>query len=186
MEPGCNNSPGTFGMFTVDANYQIQQPLAQFFAAQLINLEWVQAAGGEHLVFSAKSDVEDGAGHELVTAYAVKRPDGKWAVMAVNRDQQNAHRVRITFDGPEERESNFSGPIEVSTFGSAQYQWHPAQTRFMAHAENSGERTIVATSKGWADPDGPMVHANLTAAKDTMYNLPPASVVVIRGKIGGQ
>ncbi|MGC2489254.1 MAG: discoidin domain-containing protein, partial [Candidatus Sulfotelmatobacter sp.] len=39
MEPGCNGSPGTFGMFTVDANYQIQQPLAQFFVAQLINLE---------------------------------------------------------------------------------------------------------------------------------------------------
>ncbi|MGB6331229.1 MAG: discoidin domain-containing protein, partial [Candidatus Sulfotelmatobacter sp.] len=99
MEPGCNGSPGTFGMFTVDANYQIQQPLAQFFVAQLINLEWAQPAGGEHQVFAAKSDVEDGAGHELVTAYAVKRPDGKWAVMAVNRDQQNAHRVRIAFEG---------------------------------------------------------------------------------------
>ena len=82
-------------MFTVDANYQIQQSLAQFFVAQLINLEWVQSSGGEHQVFAANSDVEDGAGHELVTAYAVKRPDGNWGVMAVNRDQQNAHRVRI-------------------------------------------------------------------------------------------
>ena len=45
MEPGCNSSPGTFGMFTIDANYQIQQPLAQFFVAQLINLEWVQPGG---------------------------------------------------------------------------------------------------------------------------------------------
>jgi hypothetical protein len=185
MEPGCNSSPGTFGMFTIDANYQIQQPLAQFFVAQLINLEWVLPGSGEHQVFPASGDVNDGAGHELVTAYAVKRPDGKWSVMAVNRDQQNAHRVRITFDGPEDKESNFSGPVEVSTFGSAQYQWHPAQTRFMAHAEISGERTIVATSKGWADPDGPIVHAKLSAGKDTMYDLPAASVVVIRGKITG-
>jgi hypothetical protein len=182
MEPGCNSSPGTFGMFTVDTNYQIQQPLAQFFAAQLINLEWVQP-GGEHQVFAANGNVNDGAGHELVTAYAVKRPDGKWSVMAVNRDQQNAHRVQITFEGPEGKESNFAGPVEVATFGSAQYQWHPAQTRFMAHAENSGERTIVATSKGWADPDGPIVHSKLTAEKNTPYDLPAASVVVIRGKI---
>ena len=29
-------------MFTVDSNYQIQQPTSQFFASQLINLEWVQ------------------------------------------------------------------------------------------------------------------------------------------------
>src|SRR5580658_6559752 len=183
MEPGCNSSPGTFGMFTIDANYQIQQPLAQFFVAQLINLEWAQPGGGDHQVFAAKSESGDGAGHDLVTAYAVKRPDGKWAVMAVNRDQQNAHRVRIAFAGPGDKESNFAGPVEVSTFGSAQYQWHPAQTRFMAHAENSGGRTIVATAQGSADPDGPIVHANLTAEKNTLYNLPAASVVVIRGNM---
>jgi hypothetical protein len=183
MEPGCNGSPGTFGMFTIDANYQIQQPLAQFFVAQLINLEWVQPGSGEHQVFAASSEVSDGADHALVTAYAVKRPDGKWAVLAVNRDQQNVHRVRIKFDGPADKESSFAGPVEISTFGSAQYQWHPAQTRFMAHAENSGERTIVPTTKGWADPDGPIARAKLTAEKDTMYELPAASVVVIRGSV---
>ena len=46
MEHGCNDSPGPFGMFTVDADYQVQQPLAQFFVAQLINLEWVQPGSG--------------------------------------------------------------------------------------------------------------------------------------------
>jgi hypothetical protein len=182
MEPGCNSSPGTFGMFTIDASYQIQQPLAQFFVAQLINLEWAQPSGSEHQVFAAKSDVEDGAGHELVTAYAVKRPDGKWAVMAVNRDQQNAHRVRITFEAAD-KFSGFAGPVEVSTFGSAQYQWHPAQTRFMAHAETAGQPTIVTTTRGSADPDGPIVHTKLTAEKGTLYDLPAASVVVIRGSV---
>jgi len=184
MEPGCNSSPGTFGMFTIDANYQIQQPLAQFFAAQLINLEWAQSDGGEHQVFAAKSDADDGAEHELVTAYAVKRPDGKWALMAVNRDQENAHHIRIVLSAPAGQQSSFTGPVEVSTFGSAQYQWHPPQTRFMAHAENSGGPTIIPTSKGWADPDGPIVHTKMTADKNTMYDLPAASVVVIRGNVG--
>jgi hypothetical protein len=103
--------------------------------------------------------------------------------MAVNRDQQNAHRVRIVFEGAADKESSFSGPIKVSAFGSAQYQWHPAKTRFMAHAENNGERTIVPTTKGWADPDGPIAHTKLTGTKDTMYDLPAASVVVIRGGV---
>ncbi len=186
MEPGCNSSPGTFGMFTVDANYQIQQPLAQYFVAQLINLEWVQPDGGEHQTFSAKSDIEDDAGHALVAAYAVKHPDGTWAVMAVNRDQQNPHRVRIRFEGPADYAASFSGPIALSTFGSAQYQWHPAQTRFMAHAENSGERTIVPTTKGWAEPDGPIARVKVTAEKTTQFDLPAASVVVVRGKLAGE
>lgn len=186
MEPGCNGSPGTFGMFTIDAGYQIQQPLAQFFVAQLINLEWVQPQGADHKVFAARSNVEDGAGHELVTAYAVQRPDDTWSVMAVNRDQTNGHRIRLAFHDSSGNESSLAGAVDTATFGSAQYQWHPAQTRFMAHAENSGEPTIVTTSKGWADPDGPIVHTRLSAGKDTMYDLPAASVVVIRGKRSGK
>ena len=187
MEHGCNDSPGTFGMFTVDANYQIQQPLAQFFVSQLINQEWVQPGAGEHLVFPAKSDVDDGAGHALVTAYAVKRPDGRWSVMAVNRDQENAHRVKIRFHGQTAQDAIvFSGSVEVSTFGRNQYQWHPAETRFMAHAEHAAELEVVVNTKGMADPDGPVMHSRQTGGNDTWYDLPAASVVVIRGKIGGE
>jgi hypothetical protein len=105
--------------------------------------------------------------------------------MAVNRDQENAHRVRIAFTESGDKGSSFAGPVEISTFGSAQYQWHPPQTRFMAHAENSAERTIVPTSRGWADPDGPIFRTNVNAKIDTTYELPAASVVVIRGNVSG-
>lgn len=185
MEPGCNSSPGTFGMFTVNANYEIQQPLAQFFVAQLINLEWVVPGGGEHEVFAAESDVDDGAGHELVTAYAVKRPDHQWSVMLVNRDQHNAHSVHVVFHGAN-GEAGFAGPVETSTFGSGQYHWHPGETRFMAHAEAGAQHTINAYTKGWADPDGPIVHGKLTANKGTVFEVPAASVVVLRGQAGSR
>ncbi len=187
MEHGCNDSPGTFGMFTVDASYKIQQPLAQFFASQLINLEWVQPGDGEHLMFPAQSDVADGAGHALVTAYALRRPDGQWSLMMVNRDQENAHRVRIAFQGQEslgKPMNTFFGPVEISIFGKDQYQWHPGSTRFMAHAEHAGEHSVVANTKGVADPDGPIVHHQQDAGKETSFDLPAASIVVIRGKIG--
>jgi hypothetical protein len=183
MEPGCNSSPGTFGMFTVDAAYKIQQPLAQFFVAQLINLEWAQPGGGEHQVYSAESNVEDGAGRELVTAYALKRPDGEWSLLAVNRDQQNSHQVRIAFRGAGESSVGFAGPVETATFGSGQYKWNPPRTRFMAHAEIAAAPTIVAYSSGSADPDGPILRAQQNATKETLYDLPASSVTVIRGKI---
>ena len=184
MEPGCNASPGTFGMFTINNNYEIQQPLAQYFVALLVNTEWVQPSGGEHQVYAAKSDISDGAGHDLITAYALKRPDGQWAVMLVNRDQQAAHKVRIAFE--DHSTAGFAGPVEILTFGSAQYQWHPAATRFMAHAEKAGERTIVATTKGWADPDGPIARSKQNAGNDTLFELPAASVTIIRGVVGSR
>ena len=184
MEHGCNDSPGTFGMFTVDADYKIQQPLAQFFVAQLINLEWAQPGSGEHRVFPAKGDLDDGAGHALVTAYALQRPDGQTSLLIVNRDQHNSHQVRISFqDQAKHVTDSFSGAVQVLTFGSAQYHWQPAETRFMAHSEHAGERPVVTNTKGFADPDGPIKRTETTAGKNTSFDLPAASVTVIRGKI---
>lgn len=184
MEHGCNDSPGTFGMFTIGQDYQIQQPLAQFFISQLINLDWVQPGSGEHQVFSAKGDVDDGAGHALLTAYALRRPDGQWSLMIVNRDQLNPHRVQISFaDQTTGSKTSFSGAVEIATFGSGQYHWHPALTRFMAHNELPAVFPVVAYTQGNADPDGPVAHSKQTADKDTLYDIPAASVVVIRGQI---
>jgi F5/8 type C domain len=184
MEHGCNDSPGTFGMLTVDAQYKIQQPLAQFFTAQLINLEWVAPGAKEHDVFPAKSDIDDGAGHALVTAYALKRPDGQWSLLVVNRDQQNAHRVKIAFeDQKDHKNSGFVGSVEIATFGKVQYQWHPGHTRFVGHAEYPAEPSVEAESFGKADPDGPILHVTQNVGADTDYELPAASVIVIRGAI---
>ncbi len=183
MEPGCNSSPGTFGMFTVDAAYRIQQPLAQFFVAQLINLEWAQPGGGEHQVYSAKSDIDDGAGRELVTAYALNRPDAEWSLLVVNRDQENSHRIRVAFRMSDTSAGGFVGPVETATFGSPQYKWNPPRTRFMAHAEIAAAPTVVAYTNGTADPDGPILRSKQEGGQNAVYDLPAASVVVIRGRI---
>src|SRR5271163_3737604 len=166
IHPGCNRSPGTFGMFSVDANYNVQQPLSQYFASQLLTQEWVVPGDGVHRTFPAVSDVVDLAGHVLVTAYAVLRPDGTWALLLINKDQENAHSVRISF-GDEGGGKHFSGDVSVSTFGVGQYVWHP---------EIKG---------GWADPDGPAARTTVRAGRETQFVLPQASVSVIRGRIGG-
>jgi hypothetical protein len=55
--------------------------------------------------------------------------------------------------------------VTVITFGSAQYQWHPTK------------------EGGFPDPDGPAVRASVNASADTVYELPKASITVIRGTI---
>jgi hypothetical protein len=184
MEHGCNDSPATFGMFTVDNNYQIQQPLAQFFVAQMINNEWVQPGNTANQVIPAKADLDDGAGHALVTAYALARPDGEMSLLIVNRDQSVAHKVRVRFhDDAGKTESYFAGEVQTTTFGRAQYLWHPAVTVFMAHAEHNYDSSVQTEKDGHADPDGPSVSSKLSATKDTVYELPAASVTVLRGRI---
>ncbi len=163
---GHNGSTGTFDMFSADRERKIIQPLSQYFASQLINLEWLQPGDGAHKLFGAVSDVLDGAGHVLVTAYVALRPDGQWSLMVVNKDQENAHAVRVSFDDIEKgSRGHFMGPVSVTTFGREQYQWH---------ANALG---------GSADPDGPAVKLTVPAGPDTKFSLPAASVTVIRGRI---
>ncbi|HEV2696393.1 MAG TPA: discoidin domain-containing protein [Terriglobales bacterium] len=184
LEHGCNDSPGTFGMFSVDANYQVQQPLAQFFASQMINLEWIKDAKAEYHVFPAKSDVNDGAGHALITAYALKGSAGDWSLMIVNRDQFNAHKIQAVFRDAGKQAGSFTGQVAISAFGREQYQWHPASTYFMAHAGHVAENAVLANTKGHADPDGPIAHSTIDAGQGTAYDIPAASIVVLRGKVG--
>jgi hypothetical protein len=165
---GCNQSYGTFGMFTVDSNYQILQPTSQFFASQMLTQEWAQPGDGDHRVFPVTSDILDPAGHVLVTAYAVHRPDGQWSLLVINKDQHNAHPVRIAFhDREAATDRTFTGPTTIITFGSAQYRWH------------------ASGRDGFADPDGPPARSMVTAGADTVFDLPGASVSVIRGTLAG-
>jgi len=164
VHPGCNNSGSTFGMFATDNKRQITQPLSQFFASQLINLQWLKPGNDAHQLYSAESDLEDSAGHKLVTAYAVKRPDKQWSLLIVNRDQENPHTVKINFhDAESGRDTSFAGPVDSFTFGSAQYRWDPL-------------RKV-------ADPDGPVLKTQITAGRDSTFTLPAASLVVLRGSV---
>jgi hypothetical protein len=163
---GHNGSVGTFDFFSADKDLKIEQPLSQYFASQLINLEWVQPGSGAHKVFAAASDVTDGAGHTLVTAYPVLRPDGQWSLLVINKDQENAQTVGISFDDEEKRNSGFfTGRVSVTTFGKAQYQWH------------------ANVKGGMADPDGPALQSTVNAGAGTKFTLPAASVSVIRGSV---
>jgi F5/8 type C domain len=187
MEHGCNDSPGTFGMFTIDKDYQVQQYLSQYFASQLINLDWIKPGDGEHRVFSAKGDLTDGAGRSLITAYALDRPDGEWSLLIVNRDQSTPHQFHINFrDDAAHNVRSFSGQVAISTFGQEQYKWHPASTVFMAHSASAAQQSVITNTKGYADPDGPAVHATKYASSDTTYEIPAASIMVVKGKLAEQ
>jgi hypothetical protein len=166
MGRGHNNSPGTFSFFSADRDFKIKQPLSQYFVSQLLNLEWVQPGDGAHKLFPAASDIRDGAGHVLVTSYAVLRPDGQWSLLIINKDQENAHTVTISFEDAEKKTAAaFTGPVSVTTLGKAQYAWHP---------ERNG---------GTADPDGPAARSTVNAGPASNFMLPAASVTVLRGAI---
>ncbi|HXY50122.1 MAG TPA: glycosyl hydrolase family 5 [Terriglobales bacterium] len=156
----------TWSNFVADKDYNIAGYTSLYFAARLINLEWVQHRSGMHRMFPSVSNIHDQEGNTLVTSYAVHRPDGNWSVMLVNRDESQAHAVHVVFENSEAmRKGFFSGPVAVVSFGSEQYEW-----------KDEGINSH-------ADPDGPPIGLTLTAGPQTTYTLPKASITVLRGRL---
>ena len=154
--------------FVSDENYDIKGYTSPYFAAHMINLEWVQHRAGVHHMFPSSGDVKDSDSNLLVTSYALYRPDGNWSLMLVNRDETSPHTVRVRFEDSRSRQNrSFSGPVTFVTFGSEQYVW-----------TNEG-------TNSHADPDHPPVATVVTANPQTTFTLPKASVTVLRGRTEG-
>ncbi|HTT23601.1 MAG TPA: discoidin domain-containing protein [Candidatus Sulfotelmatobacter sp.] len=159
LSPGCRGF-GTYGNYVADGKLNIKTFTAQYHASRLINIEWVQHRAGVHKLYPAACDLQDAAGHTLITAYTVERPDGAWSVMLINKDQSNPHEVRIAFDDPHR---SFNGPISLITFGSEQYMW-----------KSEGPN-------GHPEPNDPPVSRTLPAGTQQI-TLPKASVTVLRSR----
>ena len=164
LRSGCHGWT-TYGNFVADEDLHIRAHTSQYFASRQINLEWVKHGGGVHQVFSAGCELKDDAGHVLVTAYAVQRPDREWSLLLVNRDQANAHAVTPAFRNEGGTVLRFAGPVRMATFGSEQYVWH-------ADGPNS-----------YPDPDGLPLASTINSDANTVFTLPKSSITVLRGKI---
>lgn len=163
LSPGCHGF-GTYGNYVADADLNVKTFTAQYHASRLINLEWVQHRAGAHKLYPASCDLKDGGGNTLITAYAVDRPDGLHSLMIINKDQSNAHEIRIAIENPGGSARSFSGPISYISFGSEQYMW-----------KSDGPN-------GHPDPNDPPVRKTLPSGTQTI-TLPKASVTVLRGKL---
>jgi hypothetical protein len=152
--------------FVSDENYEIRGYTSPYYAARMINLEWVQHRSGVHQMFPTSTDIKDPDGNLLVTTYAVHRPDGNWSLMLVNRDENNSHTVRVSFENAKEKRHSFlSGNISWMSFGSDQYVWI-----------NDGPNSHP-------DPNLPPAAAIIAANPQTIFTLPKASITVIRGRL---
>jgi hypothetical protein len=152
--------------FVSDENYTIKGYTSLYYAAHMINLEWVQHRSGVHHMFSSSTDLRDKEGNLLVTSYALHRPDSNWSLMLVNRDQNNSHPVRVVFGHQRSnRSTSFTGPVTLVTFGSEQYVWI-----------NDGQNSH-------AEPDNPAVVTSVAADPNTTFTLPKASITILRGKL---
>jgi hypothetical protein len=164
MYNGCGW--GTFGMFNADGSYSVKQHVAQYFAAQMLTQEWAEPVDLMHWIYPAESNITDSEGHVLVTVYAIQRPDGKWSLLLVNKDQKSTQQVSVVFhDVSRHNNHYFEDGVTQISFGADDYLWHPDG------------------ANGFAAPDGPAESSIHSGGQRAIYTLPKASITVLRGEV---
>jgi hypothetical protein len=151
---------GNNALFLATNRRTIRNPVAAFHAIHLITHNWLEPGSARHDLYAA-SPMVAGEPDTLLSVFPVRRPDGVWSVLLVNRDATHARRVRLRFAD----DSSAAVPAGVHDewlFSRAQYRWN-------ADGEN-----------GHPGPNRPSRHRR---TREDGILLPPYSLALIRGSL---
>ena len=150
-------------LFEMNGNGKINYRMATYYAAQMVTQDWLDPRGGAHGLYRTICRLGDRP-DPAVSAYTTARPDGKWAVMLVNRSTRRAYPAEITFSHSHSRDrTHFEGLVDVYQLSRSEYTWR-------AHGD-----------VGYPRPDNAPIHRRVSA--DHLV-LPPDSLTVVRGEPG--
>ncbi|MDQ6736891.1 MAG: discoidin domain-containing protein [Gemmatimonadota bacterium] len=149
------DSWGDNTLFVADEQRHIIAKNATYHAARMLTTLWADSAGGDHTMLRTRvSDTAVSAEADAVAAYSVRRPDGRVAVLAINRDPARAAIATL---------SGLQGDsVDVWTFSAAEYQWHAAGAKGFARPNRGPQMALASSSAG--------------------IELPPYSITVIRDR----
>ena len=127
----------------------VTHPLATWWAMRMLTHDWLQPGRGLQVMHPAT--VSGLARPNALSVYAVSRPDGRLALVLLNKDPQTA--IEPTLAG-------VAGPLFVEQLTRAQYRWHARGEHGFPAPDRPPARTVLA-------PGRPLV-------------LPPDSLTVVR------
>jgi hypothetical protein len=138
--------------------------LSAYYAGQLITKEWMQPKDEPHEIFPVAIKLRNSSSSRPITAYAVRRPDKQWALLAINKDPKRTAQLNVEFDFPGAKQpARFIGKVELIQFSRQQYAWHAA---------GQNGRPIRSL---------PPTHFTQDGASS--FGLPPYSLTVLRGNV---
>jgi F5/8 type C domain-containing protein len=156
-EPRCSGAWGNNALFLATSDRTIREPVAAFHAIHLITHDWLEPGSAQHAMYRT-SPIVAGEPDSLLSAFAVKRPDGRWSVLLVNRDASRGRTVRLRFAGNPSA-AVIIGMHDEWLFSRAQYRWIP-----------NGEN-------GHPAPDHPPLYRR---TGEESIALPPYSLALVR------
>ena len=159
---------GNLMMLQLDPKSDQLSRLSTYYASQLLTQEWMQPVNEQHEMFTVTIKETKNRAHGVprptVTAYAVRRPDKQWALLAINKDPKRSAQLNVEFNLPGAKQPlGFVGQVQVIQFSRQQYAWR-----------DNGPN---------GHPIRSLPPAQFTREASASYDLPPYSLTIVRGKV---
>jgi hypothetical protein len=152
-------------MFLTNDAGRIRARLATFYSSWMLTHLWAQPADQSLEIYPASSDILNDEEENIVTAYALRRPDKSWSLLLINKDPSRGFDVQIRFkDAASQSVSTLNSSIELFQFSRAQYAWR-----------SNGE-------KGYPTRSRMPARETLPPRAPQIIRLAPASLSVVREK----
>jgi hypothetical protein len=161
-------SSGNNMLFFRDDRGHIIKPTAAYWGASLLTHEWLKPGNEIHEIYPATSDVRNGNGDLLITAYAVHRPDGLWSLLLINRDPKRAFQTNVVFRDDGGAGGGFEGRLELFQYSAKQYLLGGPPDNPLPVRSDEPEHQVIQSSR----------------TKPAPISLPPHSLTVVRGGLG--
>ncbi|NBC35081.1 hypothetical protein GTZ99_00745 [Novosphingobium sp. FSY-8] len=110
---------GNMMLHMADPKAQAGTPLPSYHTARMLTGDWMMPRGGHRFL---PVEVTHGADPSL-RLYALRRPDGRLGLLAINRSTDRTVSLRVSAQGGVGAARPISGRVRISTFGPDQYVW---------------------------------------------------------------
>ncbi len=154
---------GNLMMLQLNPNSDQLYRLSAYHAVQLVTKEWMQPTNQTHEIFPVTVTQKNPSLQDVVTVYAVRRPDKQLALLAINKHRNRGARLNVGFTSDGHRQLSFAGEVAAIQFSRDQYLWQDDG------ADGHPIRSLPSVTS--------------IRKASSSYELPPYSLTVLRGKV---
>jgi len=113
---------GNLMMIQAGPDNKAKWRLPAYYGAKMLQEEWAEPTKAPHQLFRTTVLEGDKVVND-VTAYAIHRPDNRWAVMILNKNSDSIKLEEVQFDKIGAERVDWNEPIDVIQYSPRQYTW---------------------------------------------------------------
>jgi hypothetical protein len=115
---------GNLAMLESDEDGLVQWRLPAFYGMKMLVQEWAEPVNAQHRIYPVEVR-QGGEPCDTVSAYAVQRPDRRWAVLLLNKSVKPLTLARLQLAGLDRSELPPSDEtVDIVQYSGKQYAWH--------------------------------------------------------------